>query len=191
MGPKRGRNRPSPSQPQQVSPGFVAVGRVLAPRGLLGDFKVQPLTPFTDRFQPGRSLHLGGERRLIERAHPERAGLLLKLSGIDDKTSAEAFRDQYLEVPESDLQPLGEGQYYHFQLIGVSVRTTKGLPVGRVTRILSTPANDVLVVHGMLGELLVPAVEDVVKEIDLDNSVMVIEMIPGLVSKQKGKSKPA
>jgi len=142
--------------------------------------------------QPGRSLYLGGERRLIERARPHKSGLLiLKVSGIDDPSSAEAFRDHYLEVPESDLQPLGEGQYYHYQLIGISVRTTKGLPVGRVTRILSTPANDVLVVHGMLGELLLPAIDEVVKEVDLDNCVMVIEMIPGLVSKGSGKPKPA
>lgn len=190
MSPKRGRRRPLPPQPE-VTPGFVAVGRVLTPQGLHGDLKVLLLTPFPDRFQPGRSVHLGGDRRLIERARPDKSGLLLKLSGIDDRTSAEAFRDHYLEVPESDLQPLGEGQYYHFQLIGISVRTTRGLPVGRVTRILSTPANDVIVVHGMLGELLLPAVDEVVKEVDLDNSVMVIEMVPGLVSKGSGKPRPA
>lgn len=190
MSRQRRRQPTSPRLPD-VTPGFVAVGRVLSPWGLRGDLKIQALTPFSDRFQPGRSLYLGGERHLIERARPQKSGLLLKLSGIDDRGSAQAWRDHYLEVPEADLQPLGEGQYYHFQLIGLAVRTTKGLPVGRVTRILSTPANDVIVVHGMLGELLLPAIDEVIKEVDLTNSVMVIEMVPGLVSKSSGKLKPA
>ncbi|MBI1885673.1 MAG: 16S rRNA processing protein RimM [Chloroflexi bacterium] len=185
MSPREDGESPPSSD---VSPGFVAVGRVLGPWGVRGDVKVASLVDHPDRLAPGRSVYLGGERRIIERCRWQKGLAYLKLSGIDDPSDVEPWRGQYLEVPEADLQPLGEGEYYHFQLVGLAVRSTKGLPLGKVTRIISTSGTDVFVVHGMMGEILVPAVDEIVKKIDLDEGVMVIEVIPGLLpSRRKGK----
>ena len=168
-----------------VAPGYAAVGRVLSPWGLHGDLKVEPLTDRPDYFAPGRSITIAGQTRIVEHSHPRGRLLYLKLSGIDDRNAAEALRGQLLQVPESDLEPLGEDQYYRFQLIGLSVRSTTGEPLGHVCRILSTPSNDVFVVHGPRGEILIPAIEDIVKEIDIERSTIIVEVVPGLLQERK------
>ncbi len=172
-----------------VAPGHVAVGRVVSAWGARGDLKVEPLAGLPppqahgppDPLAPGRSVSLGGQTRIVQ--HSRRRGQLLyvKLSGIDDREAALALRGQYLQVPQSDLEPLGQGQYYRFQLVGLSVRSTEGESLGRVVRVLTTPSNDVFVVDGPLGEVLIPAIEDIVKEIDLQAGAMTVEVVPGLL----------
>jgi len=164
-----------------VAPGYVAVGRILSPWGLRGDLKVEPLTDRPDHLAPGRSITVAGQTHTVEHSRPRGRLLYLKLSGIDDRNAAASLRDHYLQVPERDLEPLGDGQYYRFQLVGLSVRSTQGEPLGRVSHVLATPGNDVLVVHGPRGEILVPAIEDFIKEIDIQGGIIVIEVVPGLL----------
>jgi len=92
---------------------------------------------------------------------------------------------QPIEIHRSQLQPLPQGQYYHFQLIGLEVETTGGEPLGNITEILTTESgdvNDIYVVNGNRGEILIPAIEDVVKSIDPDKGRIVIEPIEGLLT---------
>lgn len=165
---------------EQVPPGYVAVGRASTPWGVRGVVKVIPLVDTRDRLSPGRGVTVAGQRRTIENCHWRKGMAYLKLSGIDDREAALALRGQLLTVPESELEPLGEGQYYRFQLVGLAVHSTAGTPLGRVTEVLTTGANDVYVVQGERGEILVPATDDIVKEIDLERGRMVIEEVPGL-----------
>ncbi|MBI2913162.1 MAG: 16S rRNA processing protein RimM [Chloroflexi bacterium] len=159
----------------------MAVGRVLAPWGFRGDLKVEPLAGPPDPLLPGRSVAVAGRTIAIERLRRRGRFLCLKLSGIDDRQAADTLRGEYLSLTEGDLAPLAEGEYYRFQLIGLSVRSTEGEPLGRVVRVLTTPGNDVFVVEGPLGEVLIPAIEDVVKEVDLDSGTMTVEVVPGLL----------
>ncbi|MCH8345607.1 MAG: 16S rRNA processing protein RimM, partial [Chloroflexi bacterium] len=76
---------------------------------------------------------------------------------------------------------LPEGQYYRFQIIGLEVRNATGAILGRVTDILTTGANDVYIVRSEKREILVPATDDVIKEIDVERGLMLIEEIPGLI----------
>jgi 16S rRNA processing protein RimM len=166
----------------------VAVGRVLGPWGLRGELKVQPLTDFPERFAPGCSLYVDGVAYVVERCRWHRGKAYIRLSGIDSATAAEALRQHLLEVPDEELKPLSEGEYYQFQIVGLDVRTTEGLPLGKVTQILSTASNDVFVVRGEGGELLIPALEDVIKAIDLDGGWMEVELVEGLLPPaKKGK----
>ncbi|GAI40657.1 unnamed protein product, partial [marine sediment metagenome] len=87
-----------------------------------------------------------------------------------------------VEIPRSQAQPLTEGQYYHFQLIGLEVWTTRGELLGNITEILTTESNDIYIVHNAKGETLIPVIEDVVKSIDLDKGHVVIELIEGLIN---------
>jgi 16S rRNA processing protein RimM len=153
----------------------VAVGWIAAPWGLRGDLKVQPLTDFPERFQRGAALWVRGRRIEVQRSRWSRGFVYLGLSGIDSRSAAEELRGALLEVPESDLAPLPEGQYYRFQVIGLEVRTPEGRPLGRVAEILSTGSNDVYVVRGGPRELLIPAIEDVVKEVDIEGGRLVVE----------------
>ena len=77
---------------------------------------------------------------------------------------------------------LPEGQYYHHQIIGLQVRTTQGESIGTITDVLSGKSNDNYIVQGAKGEILIPAIEDVVKSIDLGQGHMTIEAIDGLLS---------
>ena len=100
---------------------------------------------------------------------------------IDTANYAQKLQGHLVEVHHSQLYPLPEEQYYHFQLIGREVWTTKGEQLGSITEILSTESNDIYVVNGARGEILIPAIEDIVKSIDLDKGRIIIEAIAGLL----------
>jgi 16S rRNA processing protein RimM len=76
---------------------------------------------------------------------------------------------------------LGEGEYYHFQILGLEVRTTSGEVLGRVEQIISTGSNDVFVVRGQRGEVLIPSVDDVVKSVDPAGGRIEVEVVEGLL----------
>jgi len=171
-----------PSQPEaDASHDYVAIGRVVGPWGLKGDLKVVSLTDFPERFTPGRSLYVEGVPHTVERCRWHKGRAYVKLCGIDSATAAEALRQRLLEVPEAELKPLKQGEYYQFQIVGLRVRSSEGQALGRVTEIVSTGSNDVFVVQGEGGELLIPAVDDVVKAIDLEEGWIEVELVEGLL----------
>ena len=172
---------------EEVPPGYVAMGRVGAPWGVRGAVRVLPLTDRRGQLAAGRTVTVAGERRTIESARWQKGMVYLRLSGIEDREAAAEFRDRLLAIPESELEPLPEGQYYRFQLIGLAVISTDGEELGRVTEVLSTGANDVYVVRGERGELLLPATGEVVRKIDLETGRMVIEALPGLLPQPRRK----
>jgi len=100
---------------------------------------------------------------------------------VEDATE---LRGQFLEVPQSQIRPLPNGEYYQFQLLGLEVWTTEGELLGRIAHILPTGSNDVYVVPSKHGELLIPAIEDVVISIDLEKGRIVIELIEGLLQEK-------
>ena len=162
-------------------PEFLIVGRVLAPFGTRGEVKVQVETDFPDRFTPGRAIYLNGRPVEIESSRAHRQHLLVKLAGIDTVEDAEKVRHHDLSIPRSELQPLDPDQYYAFQLMGLDVLTAEGEMLGEIVDIIVTGSNDVYVVQGKRGEILIPAIEDVVKLVDLENRQMTIEAIEGLL----------
>jgi 16S rRNA processing protein RimM len=167
---------------EPAPPESLIVGYILAPWGLRGEVKVEVVTDFPERFAPQKVVYLNARPLEIESCHPHKQHLVVKLATIDSVEDAERLRGQDLTIPRSELYPLLQGQYYTFQLIGLKVVTTEGQTLGRVTDIMSTASNDVYIVEGKRGEILIPAIEDVVKSIDLDKGEMVIEAIEGLLS---------
>ncbi len=180
MPPKQPPKKPASRPPPQPRSGFVAVGWVRAPRGIRGELTVDPLTDFAGRFHPGATVWASGTPYAVRRARSHRRALLLELEGIETRNQAETFRGLLLEVPEEELAPLTEGQYYRFQIIGMDVVDREDQPLGRIEEILDTGSNDVYVVHGPDGELLLPAIDAVVKEVDVAARRMVVEPLPGL-----------
>jgi 16S rRNA processing protein RimM len=181
----------SETSPQIDPASAVSVGRIVAPHGLRGEVKVQPLTDFPERFSRGSYLWLDGSpRRVIESRWQGRL-VCLKLEGVDTRTDAEQLRDKELMLPEAqDLA--GSERYYLHDIVGLRVEDEAGSELGRVTDVLSTGANDVYVVRGERGELLLPAVEDVIKEIELSKKKLVVELLPGLEFRatEKGVHRP-
>ncbi len=153
---------------------------MLSAFGVRGDLKIEPLAP-DKTFAPGRSVFVGKMEFKVERVRRATRFRYLKLAGIDNREAALNYRGEYLQAPESSLEAPGEDTYYHFQLIGLRVITTGGEELGEISRIITTGANEVLVVRDGTEELLVPMIEDVVREVDVEGGRMVIEPIPGLL----------
>ena len=177
-------HKPAPRQPgprslPQPHPGFVAVGWVRAPRGVRGELTVDPLTDFPQRFQPGAAVWAGGAPYTVRRARPHRRALLLELEGIETREQAEPLRGLLLEVPDEELAPLGENQYFRFQILGMEVVDRDGRPLGRIEEVLDTGANDVYIVRSPAGELLLPAIDSMIKEVDVAGRRMVVELMEG------------
>jgi len=166
---------------EPVPPESLIVGRILAPWGIRGEVKVEVLTDFPERFAPQKVVYLNARPLEIESCRPHKQHLVVKLATIDSVEDTEKLRGQDLTIPSSELSRLPEGQYYTFQLIGLKVLTTDGEHLGQIADIMTTASNDVYIVKGKRGEILIPAIEDVVKSIDLEEGKMVIEAIEGLL----------
>jgi 16S rRNA processing protein RimM len=157
----------------------VTVGRIGAAHGIRGEVKVEPLTDFPERFAPHARLYLNGEIVVVETSRWSGRSVFVKFRGINDRTAAEALNGQELQVPE--LQPIAEPDvYYQHDIVGLAVETEAGESLGTVESIFSTGANDVFVIKGERGELLLPAIDDVIKQVDTAAGRLVIDLLPGL-----------
>jgi len=168
---------------------FITIGKILAPWGKQGKLKVEVVTDFPQRFAPSSKIYINQQPVTITSTQWHKGKAIIKLDTIDSIEDAEKLRGRPVEIHYSQLYPLPEGQYYHFQLIGLEVWTTQGELLGNITEILTTPGNDNYVISGAKGEILIPAIEDVVKSIDLNKGRLVIEPIEGLLSLNKKAAK--
>ena len=149
--------------------------------GIRGEVKIQPFANSPDRFAAGAEVHVDGRAARVRSARPHRAGLVARLSGVQDRTAAENLAGALLTVPEDALAPLPEGDYYHFQLIGTEVFAEDGEPLGEIAEIVEAPGNDVYIIRKD-GErdLPIPAIKEVIVQIDVPAARMVVRLIPGL-----------
>ena len=164
---------------------FITIGKILASWGNEGKLKVGIATDFPQRFAPSSKVYINRQPMVIDNTEWHKGKAIIKFSGIDSIENAQKLRGQLIEIHHTQLHPLPEGQYYHFQLIGLEVWTTQGGLLGSITEILSAPSNDTYIVSGAEGETLIPAIEDVIKSIDLTEGCLVIELIEGLLSSNK------
>ncbi len=168
-------------------PGFVAVGYVRAPRGVRGEFKVEPLSDIPERFLPTATLWAGGVQHTVRASRQSCDTLLLQLDGVDTREQAESLRGLLFEVPETESPALAEGTYFHHQIVGLEVRASDGESLGRVASILETGANDVYVVRSEAGELLIPAIDSVIRTVDLARGVIIVSQLDGMERRRKAK----
>ena len=165
---------------------FYNVGKIVNTHGIRGDVRVMPTTDFVaERFAKGQDLYLqqAGEplKLTVESARQHKGFILVKFVGYDNINDVRAFRDHELMVSGKDQQPLEDGQYYYHQIIGLSVKTVDGEELGTIKEILSPGANDVWVVQrDGKKDLLLPVIDDVVKDVDLDAGEGTVELMEGL-----------
>jgi 16S rRNA processing protein RimM len=158
------------------------VGRVVRPFGLRGELKVELLTDYPEQLGRLRTVYLGPqeEPRTVEGLRLHKGAALFKLAGCDDRTTAEALRGALVQITLEDAVPLEEDEYYEHQIVGMAVVEQDGTPLGKIREIISTGANDVYLVVGPEGQVLLPAIESVILEIDLDADRMVVNVLEGL-----------
>jgi len=160
---------------------FITIGIILGPWGLKGTFKVHPTTDFSERFNPGERVYLDGHATVIESVAWQKDNAILKLPGIDTPEDAAKLCSKTLEISPDDLRELPEWQYYQFDIIGLEVYTTSGIIIGKISEILNC-GNDVYVVQNSnRKDILIPATRDIIKSVDLNKRILVIEPIEGLL----------
>ena len=143
---------------------------------------VEVLSDAPNRFAPGGVLRLKGKPERVERSRKGKRGLLVKLDSVNDRTQAEELVGEDLTVLPEQVEPLPDGSYYHFQILGMRVLTDEGEHLGTVEEIIVTGGNDVYVVHEEgRRDILIPALPDVINDVDLEASEMKVSLPDGLV----------
>ena len=172
-----------------LTPEFIFIGEVLSPHGTKGHFRVRPATDFPERFDTGSKIYINRQPFTIESSSLQKGNFIIKVNAIDNTEAAKKLQGKQVEIDKSQLKSLADGQYYHFQLTGLEVFIDNDKSIGSLKQVLSAPGNDVYVVEGEDGEILIPAVEDVIKLIDTKNGRIVIEAIDGLLELNRKKNK--
>jgi 16S rRNA processing protein RimM len=168
----------------EVDEPTVVVGVVTGVHGLRGDVSIQNRSDNADRWTPGGTvLREGGAALTIEASRHHGRRLIVKFAGIADRSAAEALRGAVLVVPESSLPPLAEGEWWAYQLEGCEVRTVSGRVLGIVREVIPNPANDLWVAVDEEGnETLVPALADLLVDVDVVARTIVVNDVPGLTA---------
>jgi 16S rRNA processing protein RimM len=173
---------------EPVEPRFLVIGRVVKPHGVRGEIRVEIHTEDPDRFNLLDSVYIGldePEEIGIESVRYHKSWVLLKLQGYDDRDAASRLRSQWLQIPESLGLPLDDGQFYLYQILDLEVWTDDQRYLGRVTEIMETKANDVLIVQGPYGEILLPDTEEVLIDINIEEGRITVDLLPGLFDQSK------
>ena len=174
---------------KKQEPEYITIGTILSPSGIKGKMKVDINTDFPERFSPSSEVYINRQPVTIESVEWHKGRVIIKVSAVNSVEDARKMQGQLVEIHRSQLYVLPKGQYYHFELIGLEARTTEGEVLGEVIDIMATPGNDTYIVNGPRGEILIPATEDVVKSIDLDEGLLVIEPVDGLLSLNEKRAK--
>ena len=166
------------------------IGRVIKTRGLKGDLKIQLLTDFPERFSPGMDLLLKSatsgtsDRPVSYRIMESRVDgdiAFIRLKGVESLEASRALIGGEFVIPIEEIAPLEKGVYYPFQLIGLSVFTEAGKPVGILSEIYPGGNHDLYEVRNGKKEFLIPATREFVLEINLPEKKIVIHAREGLL----------
>jgi len=173
---------PKPPDPQRR----VLIGRIVKVRGLRGDLKILPMTWRPDRFQQmdgvWAALPSGEERYLtFKRVREEGGTVYARFVEVARRDLAEPLIGAELFIGEDDRSPLPEDRYYVDDIIDCEVTCTRLGELGKVQEVLEMPANDIWLVSGPLGEILIPVIRDVIVSIDVESRRITVALPQGLV----------
>ncbi len=164
---------------------YLAIGKVLKAWGIKGKVKIFSYAESPETFHGLSELYVQGERGTraleLETVTEHKKGLLIKFKGRDYIEAVEDLIGLTLYMDKRSLLPTEEGEYYWFQLIGMTVKTDTGRLLGTIKNIMNTGSNDIYVVQQGEKELLIPALQDIIEEVDVDKQLMIISPMEGLL----------
>lgn len=165
------------------------VGKIVNTHSLKGEVKVISSTDFEEeRFKKGSKLLITRGNQLIREVvvqsyRNHKNFLLVKFEGIDSVEEAEKLKNLQIKIDSDEVGELEENEFYFHQIIGCEVFDENDKNLGEIIDILTPGANDVWVIKGEEGkEILIPYIEDVVKQIDITNKKVNIEVMEGLIN---------
>ncbi len=171
-----------------TEPRFLLIGQISRPHGVRGEVRVIVHTDVPERYTWLKEVYLSQDpdaespqRATVEGVRFHQNSVLLKLAGYDDRNAAETLRSLWLRVPLTEAIPLAEGEYFLYQLEGLAAHSTDGEFLGTLVEVLETRANNVFVVQGPYGEILLPDVAQVIQAIDFEAGIITVALLPGLL----------
>ena len=166
----------SPSVPD-ASNERIVIGRVGAAHGIRGELRIIPLTDFPERFAALREVMVGDELLHIESIKPQGKNFLMRFREYTVREDAQKLTGRLLTVARAEAAPLDEGEYYVFDIVGLTVYDEENNELGTVENVLRTGSNDVYAVRSEDGrEILIPALRKVVRTIDVPNGRMTVRL---------------
>lgn len=165
---------------------YFEIGKITGTHGIRGTMRVFPTTEDPFRFERLKEIivEIRGKREIfhIQKVAFHKQFVLLTVKEITDINVAELYKNGRILIPDAMAIPLGEDEYYNRDLYGLKVVTEEGEELGEITEIFPTGSNDVYVVKkdGKGKELLLPAIKDCIKNVDLENGVMTVKLLEGL-----------
>ncbi len=165
---------------------FLEIGQIVNTFGIKGFVKVNPFTDNINRFDDLKKVYIKNKSQKyeleIEEVKYHKNMVLIKFKGIDKVEDAESLRNSYILVNRKDEKDLDEGTYYIVDLLGLDVYTDEDELLGKLEDIYNTGSNDIYVVKNELGkQILLPAIKDVIKEINIENRKIIVHIINGLL----------
>ena len=165
---------------------YLEIGQIVNTFGIKGMVKVKPFTDDIRRFDRLEKVYIEKqkvkEKYEIEEVKYHKEMVLIKFKGIDNPEQANLLRNCYLLVNREEEEPLEEGRYYIVDMIGLEVYTEEGDLLGNLEDIYNTGSNDIYVVRDELGkQILLPAIKEVIKSVDIDDRKLIVHLLPGLI----------
>jgi 16S rRNA processing protein RimM len=174
--------------PTAGGPVYLVIGKIRRPHGVHGEVVAEISTDFPEGISPNRVVYLGKKHKklIITNQRPHNEGLLLGFKDVTTPELAGQYRNQILYIAKSEASKLPEGEFYYHELLDLKVVEVTGNQLGVLTEILETGANDVYVVTDSTGrELLIPAIPDVILNVNLDAKIMKVRLLPGLIAEEE------
>lgn len=161
------------------------VGIIVKPQGVKGEVKVKITSPRPERFFDLEKVYIRFDKIQtcsIENIRISNGFVFLKLANIDSRNDAELLRNKEILISEDQLIDLEENEYFVHDLIGCQVVTEEGLIIGKIEDIIQNSSNDIYLVKNQQGqEILIPAINDVVKDVDIKGRQVTIHVLEGLL----------
>lgn len=166
--------------------GYLEIGQIVNTNGLKGFLKVKPLTDDITRFEKLKTIYIQKAKELIgfkiQEVKYNKQSVLLKLEGIDDITEAEKYKNFYIKISKENAVELEKNSYFIVDIIGCQVYTDENEYLGNVVDVFQTGSNDVYTLKNSEGkEILIPAIKEVIKNVDTKNKKIVIHLMDGLI----------
>jgi 16S rRNA processing protein RimM len=183
-GLRKSRRRKNSGSPNLGEPEFLVIGKLGRPHGVDGEIQFFVLTDFPERIVEGKEVLVGKNREpmTLMTVRPHTKKLLVRFDGFKDRDEVDALRNQMIFIPVSAVAPLPAGEYYHHQLIGLSIVSEDGQALGKIVEIIETGANDVYVVRPDEGkDILIPNTSEVILAVDIEEKTITVRLIPGLL----------
>ena len=165
---------------------YLEIGQIVNTFGIKGQVKVKPFTDDIKKFEKLKEIYIEKKNELklfqIEKVNYSKNMVILKLKGIETPEEAEKLRNSYIKIDRKNAKKLPEGTYYIADLIGLDVYTDENKLLGKLDYIYNAGSSDIYVVKDEQGkEILLPAITDVLKQVDLKNGKIIVHIIEGLI----------